>query len=157
MKRTLADHLQSRLFRAMAAAGLMAFAVQYSTSLRNAVGDAWESAMGTSAKVQIWSGSQPANCAAAATGTKLAEFSLASDWSAAGASGAKSLSSLPLSTTGLANGTAGYYRFVDSAGTTCHEQGSVGTSGTDMIIDNASIASGQTVQITAFTKTWPGA
>lgn len=146
-----------KLTRYMALAGLLAFTVQYSTAVRNAQGDAWESAMGTSAKIQIWSGSQPANCAAAATGTKLAEFSLASDWSAAAASGAKSLSSLPLSTTGITNGTAGYYRFVDSAGTTCHEQGSVGTSGTDMIIDNASIATGQTVQITAFTKTWPGA
>lgn len=131
--------------------------VQYSTALRNALGDAWETAMGTSAKVQIWSGSQPANAAASATGTKLAEFALASDWTANAASAQKTLSSLPLSTTGITNGTAGYYRFVDSAGTTCHEQGSVGTTGTDMIIDNASIATGQTVQITAFTKTWPGA
>lgn len=131
--------------------------VQYSTAVRNAMGDAWESAMGTSAKVRIYSGAQPATCATAASGTLLAEFALASDWSAAGSGGAKSLSSLPVSTTGLAAGTAGHYRFVDSAGTTCHEQGSVATSGGDMAIDNTSIAVGQTVQITAFTKTWPGA
>lgn len=131
--------------------------VQYSTAVRNAMGDAWESGMGTAVKVRIYSGAQPANCAAARTGTLLAEWTLASDWSAAASGGAKSLSSLPLSTTGLAAGSAGYYSFMDSAGTTCHEQGSVGTSGTDMIIDNASIASGQNVQITAFTKTWPGA
>lgn len=131
--------------------------VQYSTAVRNAMGDAWETAMGVSAKVQIWSGSMPANCAAASTGTKLAEFALASDWSAAASAGAKTLSSLPLSTTGLAAGTAGYYRFVDSAGTTCHEQGTVATSGADMTIDNASIAVSQAVQITGFTKTWPGA
>lgn len=131
--------------------------VQYSTAVRNAMGDAWETAMGTAIKISIWSGSQPANCAAASTGSKLAEWTLASDWSAAAASGAKSLSSLPLSTTGLAAGTAGYYRFFDSANTVCHEQGSVGTSGADMTIDNTSIAVGQTVQITAYTKTWPGA
>lgn len=147
----------NRLTAYMANAGLLSALVQYSTGVRNAMGDAWETAMGTSIKIQIWSGTQPANCAAAATGTKLAEWSLASDWSAAGGSGAKSLSSLPLTTTGLAAGTAGYYRFTATDGTTCHEQGSVGTSGTDMIIDNASIAIGQTVQITAFTKTWPGA
>ena len=61
--------------------------VQYSTTLRNALGDAWETAMGTAIKVSIWSGSQPANCAAASTGSKLAEWTLASDWSAAAASG----------------------------------------------------------------------
>jgi hypothetical protein len=131
--------------------------VQYSTALRNALGDAWESAMGTAAKIQVWSGTPPANCAAAATGTKLAEWTMGSDWSANAAGGVKSLSSLPLGTTGLAAGTAGYYRFVDNAGTTCHEQGTVGTTATDMIIDNASIAVGQTVQITAYSKTYPGA
>lgn len=131
--------------------------VQYSTTVRNAMGDAWESGMGVSAKIQIYTGAQPDNCATAASGTKLAEFALASDWCAVAASGAKTLNSLPLATTGLAAGTAGYYRFVDSADTTCHEQGSVGTSGTDMIIDNASIALSQAVQITGFTKTWPGA
>lgn len=131
--------------------------VQYSTTVRNGMADAWETGMGTSAKIQIYTGAQPANCGTAASGTKLAEFALASDWCAAAASGAKTLNSLPLSTTGLAAGTAGYYRFVDSAGTTCHEQGSVGTSGTDMIIDNSSIAVSQSVQITGFTKTWPGA
>ena len=131
--------------------------VQNSVAVRNAEGDGWESAMGVSAKVQLWTGAQPANCAAAEAGTKLAEFALVSDWSPAGAAGAKTLANLPLTTTGLAVGSAGHYRFVDSAGTTCHEQGSVGTSGTDMIIDNASIAIGQTVNITAYTKTWPGA
>jgi hypothetical protein len=131
--------------------------VQYSVTLRNAMGDAWEAAMGTSAKIRIYSGAMPASCATAASGTLLAEFALASDWSAAAASGAKTLSSLPLSTTGAAAGTAGYYRFFDTAGTTCHEQGTVATSAADMIIDNASIALSQTVQITGYTKTWPGA
>lgn len=134
-------------------------AIQFSVAVRNAMLDVIESTMGTSAKVQIWSGSPPASCASAATGTKLAEWSLASDWASAASNGSKSLSGVPLSTTGLANGTAGYYRFVDSAGTTCHEQGTITLTGGggDMTIDNTSIASGQTVQITGFTKTAPGA
>src|SRR5215475_10819866 len=110
--------------------------VQYSTAVRNGMLDAWETAAGTAAKVQIWSGSQPANCAAAATGTKGAEFTLDSDWAAAAASGSKNMQkggstvsgANPYTTTGLAAITAGYYRIVDSAGTTCHEQGTVGTS-----------------------------
>ena len=133
--------------------------IQFSTAVRNAMLDSIEVAMGTAAKIQIWSGTQPANCGTTASGTKLAEWSLASDWASAAASGAKALTSVPLSTTGITNGTAGYYRFVDTAGTTCHEQGSITVTGGggDMTIDNTSIATSQTVQITGFTKTAPGA
>lgn len=131
--------------------------VQNSTAVRNAQADAWEAAMGTAVKVRIYSGAMPASCATARSGTLGAEWTLASDWSVNATTGAKTLSSLPLSTTGLAAITAGYYSIMDSAGTTCHEQGTVATSAADMIIDNASIAVGQTVNITAFTKTWPGA
>lgn len=134
-------------------------ALQFSTSVRNAMLDSIETTIGTSAKIQVWTGSVPANCATASSGTKLLEYSLGSDWAANASSGSKALNSLPLSTTALAAGTAGYYRIVDSAGTTCHEQGTVTASGGggDMTIDNTVIASGQTVNITAFTKTAPGA
>ncbi len=134
-------------------------AVQFSVAVRNALLDAIETAMGVSAKLQIYSGAAPANCAAAATGTLLAEYALASDWASAAASGSKALNNLPLSVTTLAAGTAGYYRFVDSAGITCHEQGTVTLTagGGDMTIDNTTFTSGQTVQVTAFTKTAPGA
>lgn len=133
--------------------------VQYSTPVRNALLEAWEATVGVSAKVQLWTGSAPANPAAAATGTKLAEWTLASDWSAAASGGVKSLSSTPLSTTGLAAGSVGYYRIVDSAGTTCHEQGTVTATGGggDLTIDNVVIAVSQAIQITGFTKTAPGA
>ena len=133
--------------------------VQFSTTVRNGMLDAIETAMGVSAKLQIYSGAPPANCATAASGTMLVEYSLASDWAAAAASGSKALNNLPLSVTTLAAGTAGYYRFVDSAGTTCHEQGTVTLTagGGDMTIDNTTFTSGQTVQVTAFTKTAPGA
>jgi hypothetical protein len=130
---------------------------QYSAAVRNAQADAWESAIGTSAIIRIRTGAQPASCGDVDTGTALASFSLASDWTPAASGGAKTLASLPISTTGSADGTAAHYRIYASNGTTCHEQGSVGTSGQDMIIDNASISNGQTVRITAYTKTWPGA
>lgn len=128
--------------------------VQYSTNVRNAALDSWETAIGTSAKIQIRSGAQPANCAAAATGTLLVEYALAADWAGAAASGSKTLNSLPISGTASAAGTAGHYRIVDSAGTTCHEQGSITATGGggDMTIDNTSIANGQSVNITGFTK-----
>ena len=133
--------------------------VQNSTAVRNAMLDAIETTIGTSAKLQIWTGAPPATCAAASTGTKLIEISLASDWAAAASGGTKAFSGVPLSTTALAAGTCGYYRITDSAGTTCHEQGTVTATGGggDMTIDNAALTSGQSVQVTGFTKTAPGA
>ena len=134
-------------------------AVQNSVAVRNAQADAWETAIGTGARLRIYTGSPPANCAAARSGTLLVEYTLASDWAGAASSGAKTLNSLPLSTTASAAGTAGYYSIMDSAGTTCHEQGTITATGGggDLTLDNTSIASGQTVNVTGFTKTWPGA
>lgn len=136
--------------------------IQLSVANRNARLDAIETQMGTSAKLAIYSGSMPANCAADTTGTKLAEYALASDWAAAASGGSKALSSLPLTTTGAAAGTAGYFRIFTSAQNTapgasrpCELQGTVTATGGggDMTIDNAVIASGQTVNITGFTLT----
>lgn len=133
--------------------------VQFSTTVRNGILDSIETSIGTAAKLQFYTGVPPANCAAAATGTKLAEYALASDWAAAASGGSKAFSSLPLSTTALAAGTCGHYRIVDTGGTTCHEQGTLTATGGggDMTIDNAVLALGQTVQVTGFTKTAPGA
>lgn len=139
--------------------------VQWSTTVRNAVCNIIPTTIGATPHVEIWSGSQPANCATASSGTKLAKFDLvgsAGTWNDAAASGTiafVSAATLPVSTTGLANGTAGYYRVFASDDSTCHEQGTVTVTGGggDCTIDNTTIASAQTVQITGFTKTAPGA
>lgn len=127
-------------------------AIQLSVAARNARLDTFESTAGASAKLQIRSGAQPANCAAAASGTLLCEIALPADWMANAASGSKAKAGT-WSGTGAAAGTAGHFRIVDNAGTTCHMQGPVGTSGTDMTLDNTSIASGQTVTVNTFTVT----
>jgi hypothetical protein len=139
--------------------------VQWGTTLRNALLDQITTQYGNTPHIEIWSGSAPANCAAASTGTKLAKFDVAGNvgtYDDAAASGSKNIlaaASVPISTTGLATGTAGYYRVFKSDDTTCVEQGTVTASGGggDMTIDNTTINSGQTVQITGFTKTAPGA
>lgn len=105
----------------------MSTTVQKSTAVRNAILDVEETTIGTSAKIQWWSGTKPATCANVDTGNKLAEFSLASDWAAAASGGSKSLSGLPVSTTGIMAGTVSYYRKISSGGT-CHEQGDVSQS-----------------------------
>jgi hypothetical protein len=130
-------------------------ALQYSVTVRNAQLDAVETTVGTAPLLRIYSGSAPANCAAAASGTLLAEATLPSDWMAAASSGSKALSGTWQDASANATGTAGHWRLYDSGGTTCHAQGTVTATGGggDMTLDNTSIASAQSVTITSFTIT----
>lgn len=134
-------------------------AFQFSTTSRNSALDAIETNIGTTPILRIRSGSVPANCAASDTGTVLVTMNLPSDWLAAASSGSKSLSGTWEDTSADATGTAGHFRIYDSGDTTCHIQGTVTTTGGggDMTLDNTSIASGQTVDITSFTLTAGGA
>lgn len=125
-------------------------ALQYSVAVNNARLDAVETAVGASAKLRIYTGSAPANCAAAATGTLLVEMALPSDWMAAASAGSKAKSGT-WSGTGAAAGTAGYFRIVDNAGTTAHAQGTCGIGTGDLQLDNTSIAVSQTVTVNTFT------
>lgn len=128
-------------------------ALQYSVAVRNARLDAIESTIGTSAIMRIRTGSVPATCATADAGTVVATLNLPSDWMAAASSGTKAMSGTWQDTSADATGTAAHFRIYDSAGTTCHMQGTVGTSGTDLIVDSTSFTSGQSFSITAFTLT----
>lgn len=125
-------------------------ALQYSVAVNNARLDAVETATGASAKLRIYTGSAPANCAAAASGTLLVEMSLPADWMNA-ASAASKTKLGTWSGTGAAAGTAGYFRIVDNAGTTAHVQGTCGQGTGDLSLDNTNIAVGQTVSVNSFT------
>ena len=124
-------------------------AVQLSTAVRNARLDAIETTISTSPTLEIRTGSVPANCAAADGGTVLATLTLPSDWMAAASGGAKALSGTWQDTSADATGTAAHFRI--KQGATCHIQGTVGTSGTDMIVDSVSFTAGQQFTVTAFT------
>lgn len=97
---------------------------QYSTTLRDAWLDTYESEIGTEPKMRICTGSMPATCATAQSGTQLIEMTLPSDWMGAPSSGTSALAGSWTGTVS-ADGTAGYYRILDSGATTCHEQGTV--------------------------------
>ena len=134
-------------------------AFQFSTSARNGALDAIETATGATAILRIRSGTVPATCATADSGTVLAAMTLPSDWMAAASGGTKSLSGTWQDASADATGTAGHFRVYNSAGTVCHIQGTVTATGGggDMTLDNTSIASGQEVNVTAFTLTAGGA
>lgn len=129
-------------------------ALQYSVALRNAQANQIESTIGANPKLRILTGSPPSSCADSQTGTVLVEIDLPSDWLTTASNGQVQKSGTWSGTAGAA-GTAGYFRIVDSGGSTCHMQGTVTATGGggDMTLDNTNIASGQSVTVNTFTIT----
>lgn len=131
-------------------------AIQLSVGVRNARLDAIETTINTAAKLQIWTGTAPADCATTDSGTKLVEMSLPSDWMNAAASGSKTLLG-SWTGTGITSGSAGYFRLKPTSvtGTNAGMQGTVTATGGggDMTLDNVSIASAQVVTVNSFTLT----
>lgn len=130
--------------------------VQLSTTVRNAKLDAIETTIGTAPTLEIRTGTKPANCAAADSGTVVASMTLPSDWANAAASGSKTLLGTWQDLVADNDNTGGgAMHFRIKAGATCHMQGSVTATGGggDMTIDNLAVAAGQTVSVTGFTMT----
>ena len=134
-------------------------ALQFSTTVRNALLDSIETAIGTSAVLKIRTGAAPSDCGQADSGTVLATLSLPSDWMAAASSGSKAKSGTWQDSSADATGTAAHFRIYASDGTTVHAQGTVTATGGggDLTCDNTSFASGQSFTISSFTLTAPGA
>lgn len=134
-------------------------AFQFSTTARNGALDAIETAIGASAILKIRSGSAPADCGTADSGTVLATLNLPSDWLAAASGGSKVKSGTWEDASADAAGTAGHFRVYAADGTTVHMQGTITATGGggDMTLDNTSIASGQQVTITSFSLSAGGA
>lgn len=129
--------------------------LQFSVTVRNSRLDAIETAIGTSAVLKIRTGSVPANCATADSGTVLASLTLPSDWMYAASSGSKAMTGTWSDASADNAGTAAHWRLYASDGTTCHAQGTVTATGGggDMTVENTSFASGQAFSITSFSIT----
>lgn len=123
-------------------------AFQYGTTLRNNQVSQIQTTVGsTGATLVIYTGTEPATPATALSGTLLCTISLPSTFLTS--SGGVTTIAGTWSATASATGTAGYFRILDSV-PTCHVQGNV-TS--DLVLNNTSIASGQTVTVTSFSVT----
>lgn len=114
--------------------------------------------------IRIYSGSQPATPATSATGTLLAEFTCSDPAFGAASTGVKTLDVTPaLTDTGIADGTAGWVRFLDSteaAGTGLGViDGSVTATGGGGLVElnTTTISTGANVEITSGTFTMPAA
>lgn len=124
-----------------------------SVTVRDAMNEAIETAIGTAPILKIRTGAPPTDIVDADSGTVLVSLTLPSDWLAASASGSKAL----LGTwqgTAIAAGTAGHYRlYTGPAGTVQHLQGTVTATGGggDMTLTNAVIAVDDVITVDTFT------
>ena len=129
-------------------------AIKQTTAVRNAQLDALSTQIGASAKLRIYSGTRPANAnTAITTQTMLVELTCNATAFAAAASGGVLTANAISNGTAAANGTASFFRLWQSNGTTAIMDGDVAASGADLNLNNTSIATGQTVSVTAFTIT----
>lgn len=134
-------------------------ATRIPTAVRNAVAHAVVDRIDVGStnpqgRLRIYSGTQPASANDSPGGTLLAEVSLANPSFTAASTGVATLLGTPISAVGVAAGTAGWFRIVDRNEATVVD-GSAGTSGTELILNTATISIGVSVQITAGTITMP--
>lgn len=139
--------------------------VRINTAARNALADAVTALIdgGSSAgKLRIYTGSQPAGPGTSPSGTLLVEIAFSDPSFGAASTGTITADITPaLTGTGVAAGTAGYFRLVDSteaAGTGLGVlDGSVTATGGggDMELSTTTVSVGLTVTITSLTITMP--
>lgn len=127
-------------------------ALGFAVGLRNTNNNAITTRAGNAALLRVYNGTRPAT--GGAVTTLLVELVCGSPFAPGSAAGVLS-PTLPGNGTGVAAGTATWFRLINADGTTIVFDGSVGAtgSGADLILDNTTIAVGQTVSVTAWTHT----
>jgi len=123
--------------------------LKYSNGTRDAQQQGLITYAGSGAIINIYDGLQPVNAnTAVSTQTKLVALTISGTFGT-DSNGTITLSSVT-SGTAIATGTASWFRITKSDNSVVMD-GSVGTSGTDMILSSTSISSGQSIAISAGT------
>lgn len=126
-------------------------AIGMAVNLRNARLDAITTFAGGSCKLRIYDGTRPATGGAATT--LLAELTCNATFAAAASAGVLTLNAITSDSAADATGTATWARIVKSDGSTHVLDCSVGTSGTDIILNTAALVINAQVSVTAATIT----
>jgi hypothetical protein len=124
--------------------------VAYSTTLRNARLDAITTAVGTSGKVRIYSGTRPASGGTATT--LLAELPCSATFAPAASGGVLTVNALTTDSSADNTGTATWFRVLTSANAFVID-GDVGTSGSDLNLNTTSIVAAGPVAVSSFVIT----
>lgn len=122
-------------------------AFQYGATLRNNQVGQIQTTVGASGTLKIFSGTEPANCAAADPAGLLATIVLPASFLTSSA-GVTTLAGT-WSVAASATGTAASFRMYDGS-SVCHVQGNTTA---DLVLNNQSITTGQTVTVTSFSVT----
>ena len=132
--------------------------IKMSTAARNALLDSITTYAGGSAKLRIYSGTQPtdANTAIGAQ-VLLSTLICNATFAPAASGGVLTLNAISNDTDAAATGTATWFRLLKSDGTTVVLDGTVGTSGADLNLNTTSIVQHATVSVTSATITAPNA
>ena len=120
---------------------------QYGAALRNNQVSQIQTTVGSAGTLKIFSGAEPANCAAADPAGLLATIALPATFLTS--SGGVTTIAGTWSVAASGTGTAQSFRMYDGS-SVCHVQGNTTT---DMVLNNTSIAAGQTVTVTSFAVT----
>lgn len=135
----------------------MASNIKFSTTLKNARGDAITTAIGASGLLRIYDGTQPAGPGTAiSTQTLLAELTLNATFAPGASSGVLTANAITSDSSANATGTAAWARHVKSDGTTAVMDCTVGTSGADINLVTVSIVATQPVAISSWVLTEGG-
>jgi hypothetical protein len=127
--------------------------LKYSVSLKNTRLNQIASAVGASGLLRIYDGTQPSSPdVAVGSQVKLAELTCNATAFAPAASGGVLTASAISNANAIASGTASWFRLTSNGGTAVID-GTVGTSASDLIIDNTSINAGQQVSVSSLTIT----
>lgn len=130
-----------------------AAAAALDTAATAAVDDSFAATLGANAVVEIRTGAAPATPETAASGTLLASITIAS-WTAGSPGAGQVTGANPAAVTISASGTAAHFRVKTSGGTAVMD-GTVGTSGADLNLDNAALVSGGSLDLGAPVLTIP--
>lgn len=136
-------------------------ATRLATATRNALANTVATQVDADAgagTIKVYTGAQPASANDAASGTLLLTFTLGTTAFGAAASGVITLAGLPLAATGVAAGTAGWFRLADQSGDTVLD-GKAGVAGDtptpELILSTATVSIGLDVDLESGTITMP--
>ena len=142
----------------------MAYDTEIAVAVANSMVEEISAALdvGTGAIIDIFTGAQPATCETADSGTLLGTLLCSATSFGAASGGVITAAAITSETNAPAGGTAAHFRAYPTATSqieankgACLVQGTVGTSGTDMILDNTTIVTAGTIACTAWTITMP--
>ena len=136
--------------------------MRISDAVRNALATSFATAVdaGTGdSKLQLYSGTRPATFGGTPAGDLLAELTLPATTFGAPSAGTITANAITATTGTAAAGAGGtvvgWFRVVDGDGTPVEDSDSVGTSGTELELNQTSVFEGEDVSVTGWTVTMP--